>query len=446
VPAYFNDAQRQATKDAGEIAGLKVERIINEPTAAALAYGLDKGKNEKIAVFDLGGGTFDVSILDVGDGVFEVLSTNGDTHLGGDDWDQALINHLASEFKNKEGIDLTATRWRCSASRRPRERQEGAQPGPADHGQPAVHHGRPERPQAPPGRDHPQQVRVDLRPALPRLREPCDTALKDAGIDASKIDEVILVGGSTRIPKVQEMCQGDLRQRAQQERQPRRGRRGRRRDPGRRARGRRQGRPAARRHPAQPGRRDHGRRDDQAHREEHHHPDEQEGDLLHRRRQPAQRADPRPAGRARVRQGQPDAGQFELAGIAPAPRGMPQIEVEFALDANGILQVTAVDKGTGKKADIRIENSGGLRRRDREDEGRRRGPRRGGQEATRGRRREEPGRCAGQPDPQEPRGARRQGQRRGPEQHRERPVQPRGEAQGRGQGRRSRPRSRSSAR
>jgi molecular chaperone DnaK len=122
VPAYFNDAQRQATKDAGEIAGLKVERIINEPTAAALAYGLDKKKNEKIAVFDLGGGTFDVSILDIGDGVFEVLSTNGDTHLGGDDWDQKLIDFLAEEFRKKEGIDIRKDAMACSASRRPRRR------------------------------------------------------------------------------------------------------------------------------------------------------------------------------------------------------------------------------------------------------------------------------------------------------------------------------------
>ena len=152
VPAYFNDAQRQATKDAGEIAGLKVERIINEPTAAALAYGLDKKKNEKIAVFDLGGGTFDISILDIGDGVFEVLSTNGDTHLGGDDLDQELIDYLAEEFRKKEGIDL---RKDAMALQRLKEAAEKAKMralhDAGDDGQPAVHHGRPERAQAPAG-------------------------------------------------------------------------------------------------------------------------------------------------------------------------------------------------------------------------------------------------------------------------------------------------------
>jgi molecular chaperone DnaK len=207
VPAYFNDAQRQATKDAGEIAGLKVERIINEPTAAALAYGLDKGKNEKIAVFDLGGGTFDMSILDVGDGVFEVLSTNGDTHLGGDDWDQALINFLASEFKNKEGIDLTGDPM---AMQRLKEAAESAKKELSQGQQTTVN-----LPFITADQNGPKHLQVEITrskfesicdPLFRRLREPCMTAIKDAGIDASKIDEVILVGGSTRIPKVQEMC------------------------------------------------------------------------------------------------------------------------------------------------------------------------------------------------------------------------------------------------
>ena len=157
VPAYFNDSQRQATKDAGQIAGLEVARIINEPTAAALAYGLDKKKNEKIAVFDLGGGTFDISILDVGDGVFEVLSTNGDTHLGGDDWDEALINYIADEFKKEQGDrPPQGPDGPAAAQGGRREGEEGPLvPGPGRH-QPAVHHGRPERPQAPDDDDQPE--------------------------------------------------------------------------------------------------------------------------------------------------------------------------------------------------------------------------------------------------------------------------------------------------
>jgi molecular chaperone DnaK len=317
VPAYFNDAQRQATKDAGEIAGLKVERIINEPTAAALAYGLDKKKNEKIAVFDLGGGTFDVSILDIGDGVFEVLSTNGDTHLGGDDWDQRLIDFLAEEFRKKEGIDL---RKDPMALQRLKEAAEKAKIELSTMQETTVnlpvHHGRPDRAQAPAGLDHPRQVRAPVQRPVRAPEGPVPEALKDAKLDASKIDEVVLVGGSTRMPKAGRSPRRSSA-RSPTERQPRRGRRHRRRDPGRRAPGRGQGRPPARRHAAQPRRRDPRRRDDQAHREEHHHPDQQEGGLLHRGRQPDQRADPCPAGRARVRQGQPHAGQFELSGIPP---------------------------------------------------------------------------------------------------------------------------------
>ena len=207
VPAYFNDAQRQATKDAGEIAGLKVERIINEPTAAALAYGLDKKKNEKIAVFDLGGGTFDVSILDVGEGVFEVLSTNGDTHLGGDDWDQRLIDFLAEEFRKKEGIDI---RKDPMALQRLKEAAEKAKIELSTMQETTVN-----LPFITADASGPKHLQVSLTRAkfesitndlFERLKAPCLQALKDAKLDPSKIDEVVLVGGSTRMPKAQQIA------------------------------------------------------------------------------------------------------------------------------------------------------------------------------------------------------------------------------------------------
>lgn len=361
VPAYFNDAQRQATKDAGEIAGLKVERIINEPTAAALAYGLDKKKNEKIAVFDLGGGTFDISILDVGDGVFEVLSTNGDTHLGGDDWDQKLIDYIAEDFRKREGIDI---RKDPMALQRVKEAAEKAKIELSSMQETSVN-----LPFITADQTGPKHLQVSITRAkfeslsddlFKRLREPCLQALRDAKIDASKIDEVVLVGGSTRMPRAAAIAKEIFGK-----------------EPNRTV-----------------------------------NPDEVvaigaaiQGGVLQgevkdvllldvtplslgvetyggvmtklieknttiptsKKETFSTASDNQASVMIHVLQGEREfakdnrtLGQFELTGIAPAPRGMPQIEVEFALDANGILTVTALDKGTGKKADIKISNSGGL--------------------------------------------------------------------------------------
>ncbi|MBL9140343.1 MAG: molecular chaperone DnaK, partial [Phycisphaerae bacterium] len=207
VPAYFNDAQRQATKDAGEIAGFKVERIINEPTAAALAYGLEKKTNAKIAVFDLGGGTFDISILDISDGVFEVLSTNGDTHLGGDDFDQQLIDFLAEEFRKKEGIDV---RKDPMALQRLKEAAEKAKIELSNQLETTIN-----LPFITADQNGPKHLQVTLSRAkfeelckglFDRLREPCIKALKDAKLKPTEVQEVVLVGGSIRIPKVQEIA------------------------------------------------------------------------------------------------------------------------------------------------------------------------------------------------------------------------------------------------
>jgi len=363
VPAYFNDSQRQATKDAGEIAGLKVLRIINEPTAASLAYGLDKKKNEKIAIFDLGGGTFDVSILDVGEGVFEVKSTNGDTHLGGDNFDQKIIDWIAEEFKKENSIDLRNDKM---ALQRLKEAAEKAKCELSSNMQTEINlpfvtadSSGPKHLTLTLSRSKMEQLVDDL---VSRTKAPCLQALKDAGYSPSDIDEVILVGGQTRMPKVQEVVKEIFGK------EPHRG----------------------------------------------VNPDEVvaigaaiqggilSGDeglsdvvlldvtplalgietlggvmtkLLEKNTTiPAKKsqifstaADNQTAVSIHVLQGEREMasgnrtlGRFDLIGIPPAPRGIPQIEVVFDIDANGIVHVSAKDKATGKKQSIRIESSSGL--------------------------------------------------------------------------------------
>ena len=298
VPAYFDDAQRTATKEAGSIAGLEVLRIINEPTAAALAYGLDKEDTDRtVLVFDLGGGTFDVSVLDIGEGVFEVKSTSGNTKLGGDDWDDKVIEWLVTEFKNTEGVDLSPDKM---ALQRLKEAAEKAKIELS-----TVQDTQINLPFITATSEGPKHLDLKLTRAkfneltadlVEACRAPFDAAIKDAGLKTSDIDHVVLVGGSTRIPAVQELVQTSDGQGAPQGRQPRRGRGHRRRGPGRCPQGRGQGRPAAGRHAAVARDRDQGPGHAPADRAQHHHPDQALGDLHHGRGQPAVGRDPRAPG------------------------------------------------------------------------------------------------------------------------------------------------------
>ena len=361
VPAYFNDSQRQATKDAGRIAGLKVERIINEPTAASLAYGMDKKGDKKIAVFDLGGGTFDISILEIGDGVFEVKATNGDTHLGGEDFDLRVVEYLADEFKKDQGIDLRSDQM---ALQRLKEAAEKAKMELSGSQETDIN-----LPFVTADASGPKHLNIKLTRAklealvddlIEKIVAPCKQALKDSGLDLNEIDDVILVGGMTRMPKVQERVKDIFNK------EPNRG----------------------------------------------VNPDEVvaigagiQGGVLtgdvkdvllldvtplslgietlggvftklieknttiptKKSQTFSTAADNQPAVEIHVLQGEREMstynktlGRFQLVGIPPAPRGVPQVEVTFDIDANGIVSVSAKDMGTGKEQSIKITASSGL--------------------------------------------------------------------------------------
>jgi molecular chaperone DnaK len=365
VPAYFNDSQRQATKDAGQIAGLEVARIINEPTAGALAYGLDKKKNEKIAVFDLGGGTFDISILDVADGVFEVLSTNGDTHLGGDDWDETLMNHIANEFKKEQGIDLRKDQM---ALQRLKEAAEKAKKDLSFQAQADIN-----LPFITADASGPKHLTMTISRSqfekltdnlFERCRGPVLKALDDAKLKPSNIDEVVLVGGSTRMPRVQQIVQDIFGKEPHKGVNP---------DEvvaigaaiqGAVLTGEVKGVLLLDVTPLSLGL-------------------ETKGNVMtvlvprnttiptEKKETFTTADDNQTAVTIKVYQGErpmaPDnrlLGEFNLEGIPPARMGLPQIEVTFNLDANGILNVTARDKGTGKEQTIHIQSSSGLEKED----------------------------------------------------------------------------------
>ncbi|MGX7687104.1 molecular chaperone DnaK [Flectobacillus roseus] len=362
VPAYFNDAERQATKEAGAIAGLEVKRIINEPTAAALAYGLDKGgKDMKIAVFDLGGGTFDISILELGDGVFEVKSTDGDTHLGGDDFDQVIINWLADEFKNDEGVDL---RQDAMALQRLKEAAEKAKIELSSGASTEINlpyifpvNGMPKHLVRSLSRAKFEQLADTL---IQRMLEPCRRAMKNSGYSNSDIDEVILVGGSTRIPRVVEEVEKFWGKKASKGVNP---------DEAVAIGAAVQGGVLTGEVkdvllldviPLSLGIETMGGVFTKL--------IEANTTIPTRKSEVFSTAsDNQPSVELNVLQGErPMAannrslGRFHLGDIPPAPRGVPQIEVTFDIDANGILHVSAKDKGTGKESNIRIEASSGL--------------------------------------------------------------------------------------
>ena len=365
VPAYFDDSQRQATKDAGKIAGLEVKRIINEPTAAALAYGLEKGKEEKIVVFDLGGGTFDVSVLELGDGVFEVRSTNGDTHLGGEDFDNAIVNYFLDEFKKTDGIDL---RKDNAAMQRLKDEAEKAKKELSTTTETEIN-----IPFITADADGPKHFEIKLTRAkleelvkdlLDRVDSPVEKALKDAGLTKSDINEVVLVGGMTRMPAVVERVKKLFGKDPMQGVNP---------DEVVAVGAAIQGGVLAGDvkdvllldvTPLSLGIETMGGVSTKLIERNSTIPTSKSETF-------STAADNQPQVEIHVLQGEREMasdnkslGKFILDGIAPAPRGVPQIEVTFNLDANGILNVTAKDKGTGKEQSITIQNSGNMSKED----------------------------------------------------------------------------------